>query len=589
MATKYYADVKRYKTEREGESLATLLNEAEVTRVPDTNIITNTAWYVYYVIDIYASNIQTFSDWQTAFNAGTNKTIDGRGILVSTHSSTNQTNGLEAGLTIGVTVSPGTTDNNVHTGGLIYEDSHYRISFNRTSKTTNGQVVATPKIEAYTKSTLRPNATKISGINWRTTSNVVPSITWTTTHTQPTFPAPAIEIATRDASGVGAKLSSGYEQTVSNYYYDICSTQWWFLIYHLTQSYSVLWSCDKNGNTLTAHPAPKDADLVTKSSKLKFSQAALQQWLRIKSSSTDCNAVDQVTYQNIPTEEPKDVYRYNPPPYDQASRTSFSEKLIYDTTNDYSYRDLYTVTNRLKTVPTFAASERGTIYQDVNGAKTLNRNPDKLKEVISTGSNQWGFRFMYNPTTFSYNTTSNNSIDWTLGSKDPASLLTGNSTVSFELYLNRIPDLSYLRMSYPEVPQKQLYGRDLKPWEIEGILNRGTEYDIEFLYRVLNGDPLKKPLLFDSLYEGATADFGYTTGVPCWLQLNKNLKYFGSVTGFQVNHVMFDLNMVPMLSTVNITFSRYPALWTDSSLPASVVGADSIKQWIANGGKAPGS
>ena len=95
-------------------------------------------------------------------------------------------------------------------------------------------------------------------------------------------------------------------------------------------------------------------------------------------------------------------------------------------------------------------------------------------------------------------------------------------------------------------------------------------------------------MLFDSAYTGDTADFGYTSGVPCWLQLNKNLKYFGSVASFQVNHVMFDLNMVPMLSTVSISFSRYPALWTDSNLSTSVVGANAIKSAIANSGKAPG-
>ncbi len=585
MATYYYADVRRFKTEREQETITTL---ESTTLISETNIQTNTSWYVYYVIDVYASSKATFSAWQTAFNTGI-AGIDNKGILVSPNSSTNQNNGLSAGLVIGITVSKGTTDTNVRTGTGTFENSHYKISFNRTAKTTSGQVVATPEINIHWTSTSSPTPIKITGINWRTTSNNVPNITWTTTHKQPTFPAIAIEAGTKE-NGVGAKLSSGYEQNITNYYYDVCSAQWYFLIYHLTLSYSVLWTCDVNGNNLTPQPAPSDAVLATKSSRLKFSKTAFNNFIKIKSGGTDCGAVDQVNYQSIPTEEPKDVYRYNPPPYDQVLRTSFSEKLIYDTTNNYSFRDLYTVTNRLKSVEkAFAVSERGAIYQDVNGAKVLNRNPDKLKESISKGSNQWGFRFTYNPTTFSYSTSSNNSVDWTLGQSDPATLLMGNSTVAFELYLNRIPDLSYLRMQYPEVSQSQLYGRELKQYEIDGILNRGTEYDIEFLYRVLNGDPLKKALLFDSAYTGDTADFGYTSGVPCWLQLNKNLKYFGSVASFQVNHVMFDLNMVPMLSTVSISFSRYPALWTDSNLSASVVGANAIKSVIANSGKAPGN
>ena len=194
---------------------------------------------------------------------------------------------------------------------------------------------------------------------------------------------------------------------------------------------------------------------------------------------------------------------------------------------------------------------------------------------------------MYNPTTFSYSSSSNNSVDWTLGAKDPATLLVGNSNVTFELYLNRIPDLKYLRMSNPKVSQDMLYGRTLKDYEKEGILNRGTEYDLEFLYRVLNGDPLNKPLLFDKEYNGASADFGFTTATPCWLQLNKNLKYFGSVASLNVNHVMFDLNMIPMLSTVSITFVRYPALWTATGLGEGVK-AGVIKSNIISTEKAPG-
>ena len=176
---------------------------------------------------------------------------------------------------------------------------------------------------------------------------------------------------------------------------------------------------------------------------------------------------------------------------------------------------------------------------------------------------------MYNPDGFSYSTSSNNSIDWTLGSKDPATVLSGNQTVTLELYLNRIADMSYLTdLTYGKttLSQTQAYGRELDKTEIEGIINRGTEYDIEFLYRVLNGDPLKNPLLFNSSYNGVTADFGYTTAVPCWLYLNDNLRYYGSVGSFQVVHRLFTPNMVPMLSIMSITFNRYPALWNDNGI-----------------------
>jgi hypothetical protein len=103
------------------------------------------------------------------------------------------------------------------------------------------------------------------------------------------------------------------------------------------------------------------------------------------------------------------------------------------------------------------------------------------------------------------------------------------------------------------------YPRELQQEEVDGILNRGTEYDIEFLYRVLNGNPTENNLLFNPSYKGRSADFGYTTGVPCWLYLNDNFRVFGSVAGFSVNHVMFTDKMVPMFSTVDLSFTRYPA------------------------------
>lgn len=210
-------------------------------------------------------------------------------------------------------------------------------------------------------------------------------------------------------------------------------------------------------------------------------------------------------------------------------------------------------------------AERGRIFQDSQGATVLNTNPDKdLKVSGDTGVKQWGFRFMYNPTSFSYSSASNNQVDWTLGSKDPTLLLTGNQTVEFELYINRIADMSFLRQIKNLDDTKRAYPRALYQEEVDGILHRGTEYDIEFLYRVLNGDPLKDPLLFGPNYKGRTADFGFTTAVPCWLVLNDNLRYYGSVANFRVNHVMFDLNMVPMLTVMSVSFSRYPALWGSS-------------------------
>ena len=50
---------------------------------------------------------------------------------------------------------------------------------------------------------------------------------------------------------------------------------------------------------------------------------------------------------------------------------------------------------------------------------------------------------------------------------------------------------------------------------------------------------------------------------------------------------MFDLNMVPMLSTVSITFARYPALWNQTVAFGDKVSVAATKEYLKNTGKAP--
>jgi hypothetical protein len=132
------------------------------------------------------------------------------------------------------------------------------------------------------------------------------------------------------------------------------------------------------------------------------------------------------------------------------------------------------------------------------------------------------------------------------------------------------------------------YGRPLQEEERYGLLNRGTEYDLEFLYRCLNGDPEENTMLLDENY-GAnighkeyrrSSDIGYITGIPLWMYLGPNLRYFGSVTGLNVTHKIFDLNMVPMLTVVSVDFTRYPAQF-------NVEGETGIQSIGTMGGIAP--
>lgn len=212
---------------------------------------------------------------------------------------------------------------------------------------------------------------------------------------------------------------------------------------------------------------------------------------------------------------------------------------------EYAGKDLTGATNNL-----------GYFYQDSQSAETQN-NDGKLR-----------FHFNYNPTSISYQTQSNTSIDWTLGNADTANVLGGNTAVSFTLYLNRIADMTEVRRAVTSGSTRN-YPRPLTAKEIQGLLTRGTEYDLEFLYRIVNGNP-EPADNFDPKYQnpegllagtkgGISSDFGYITGIPFWIRFHDNLRYKVSLNSLQVDHVLFTEDMIPMLTTVAVAATRIPA------------------------------
>lgn len=583
MATYYYANVRRYQDEENSLQVKYILDN---TRITAANHKTNTKFHVYYIIDVYATTVNTFSAWVAT---GADGTFDGK--LVSSNADTNENNGLANGLTINVTASANAKSDQtqyVTQGALTNDNSHQKVSFSRKGGATNGQVFAAPTVAIQWKSDASPNWTKINNINWGTPGNVVPTITWTTVVTAPVFPFIAIQAVIKEQYGENpvlqknTVLAQNQISILTNYVWDKCTNLWNFVVNYKTPQFGGKgnqehWTCTKNGDQCKPTSSPSAADLANKTKLAAWTKIHVTNKMIAAKSNAACNDTSSGNgLKDIASiTPPAGETRWNPPPHRDARSISHAERIKYPTTDTFN------------AVTAFADGERGRIFQDANSAAVLNKSAQGLKNAVASkvAVNQWGFRFMYNPTTFGYQSSSNNSVDWTLGQSDPATLLSGNSSVTFEVYINRIPDLKYLRLKNPKVSEKQVYGRDLTEVEKQGILNRGTEYDIEFLYRVLNGDPLSKSLLLK--YNGVTSDFGYTTGVPCWLVMNENLRYYGSVASFSVNHAMFDLNMVPMLSTVSITFARYPALWNQTETFGTGASVASTKEYLKNTGKAP--
>lgn len=271
--------------------------------------------------------------------------------------------------------------------------------------------------------------------------------------------------------------------------------------------------------------------------------------------------------------EPKylNQINYNPPPH-RATRSpslwymanmgrDFDQKARYFSKSDFN---------------TFAYEEKyilplGRIYQTETTGKNLNKKfleaqagkksltDEEITSMLKAGTGLFGFRFLYNPTTISYNNSVDTSIDWILNQQDPSRFFGGNMTISFDLYLNRIADLASLQKISGTVyiDPEDYPGFPISPDVADNLYYRGTEYDIEYLYRTINGSPVPTSLTTRGL---ATSDFGYITGSPVWIHLHNNLRFKGSLVSMNVTHVSFSDRMVPMLSVVNLSFIRYPEL-----------------------------
>jgi len=246
------------------------------------------------------------------------------------------------------------------------------------------------------------------------------------------------------------------------------------------------------------------------------------------------------------------VGAFNPPPH-KASRTisptAFANYKLTDSAN------LQTIENLQK------VNKRGFFYQDID---TAFDNDGKHKRR----GKLWGFQFMYNPTTISYTNSVNNQIDWT-NNLDVATALAGSQQISFSIFLNRLIDMSSLR-NFETIPGNQCtvyynpldhlakgtdgsYERVITAEDANGILKRGTEYDLEYLYRVINGDPAIGPTM-----KMQTSDFGFMSGVPVWLKFNDNVRYKVTIQSIAVEHVMFTENMVPVVTQVQLSMIRIP-------------------------------
>ena len=243
----------------------------------------------------------------------------------------------------------------------------------------------------------------------------------------------------------------------------------------------------------------------------------------------------------------KGVGKFNPPPHNVTRSVSPVAFANYQVSRS---ADSSKITSLQK------ANRRGYFYQDLDSAFNADGRPKGR-------NNLWGFQFMFNPNALSHQNSANTGIDWT-NNQDISNLLTGSQTFSISLFFNRTVDVAQLSslvidsqgspVVVPNTGVKTGYtGRTLTSADILGIVTRGTEYDLEFLYRVVNGEPQNGPAM-----DAPTADLGYLSGLPIWVRLNNQMRYKGTISSLGVQHLMFTPDMVPVVTEVSISFTRIP-------------------------------
>lgn len=196
----------------------------------------------------------------------------------------------------------------------------------------------------------------------------------------------------------------------------------------------------------------------------------------------------------------------------------------------------------------------------------------------------YGFRFLYNPTSVTMGWGIQGAVnpEYQASGKDEAIPISAglfSSQIQFSIILNRIEDMNYLdKLGYVSAQQKKVatppseldpaqrnriysanvianspYGETLSIDEQRSIYKKGTMYDIEYLFKTINGPHAT----FKSELNGTTADRGYMRMSILELHLGANLRYRVRISDLGINHTIFNNRMVPILSTVNFTCHRF--------------------------------
>jgi hypothetical protein len=229
-------------------------------------------------------------------------------------------------------------------------------------------------------------------------------------------------------------------------------------------------------------------------------------------------------------------------------------------------------------------SGRGAFQMDrqTNTAEAIafaNKNTFNSTATVPDNT-KYGFKFLYNPNTvqMSWGAIMQTDPVFEASGKDefiPGTANLTSSFIDFSLVLNRIQDFTYLDANGLKNSKDNPYGSFALPQgvatqnaELKKIYEKGTMYDLEYLFKVMHGNGAY--VTYNSvLQEGTTADPGWLPVRPIELHLGNKLRYRVRIASLSVSHTIFNARMVPLLSTITLSCARY---WDGGGAKNAVIG-----------------
>ena len=250
-------------------------------------------------------------------------------------------------------------------------------------------------------------------------------------------------------------------------------------------------------------------------------------------------------------------WKYNAPMVKSAyfsSSKGLSQSLV-GVTNDGNFVDAGKYQDALNAW-SGTTGGRGVLQMD---RKFVNQISLSQSSAVALDPQMYGFKFLYNPKEVA--------MSWGLQDKmDPEFIASGqdafsvvssgliSSTVELTLLLNRIGDFSYINQNgLNSNVAVSPYPEEVNNEELKEIYNKGTMYDLEYLFKTMNGPHAT----FISKLNGKTADRGWMRPTIVELHLGAGMRYRVRIRELSVTHSIFNSRMVPILSSVHLVLGRF--------------------------------